>query len=95
MCGFLIKSIASHLAGWGVSEFSRHQLFSSDKALFSEVTVLLTALFYFCMFMDKDGVEVHELAKKIEANIQPSYRKSLVNNLKGFNIWLNWKFFSW
>ena len=41
-CGFLINSIASHFAASGVKEFSRHQLFSSDKALFKEVTVLLT-----------------------------------------------------
>ena len=41
-CGFLIKSIASHLAEWGPKEFSRHQLFSSDKALFKEVTLLST-----------------------------------------------------
>ena len=41
-CGFLINSIASHFAESGVKEFSRHQLFSSDKALFKEVTVLLT-----------------------------------------------------
>ena len=39
MCGFLVKGIASHLAEWGVNEFSRHQLFSSNKALFKEVTV--------------------------------------------------------
>ena len=42
MCGFLINSIASHFAEWGVKEFSRHKLFSSDKALFKEVTVLST-----------------------------------------------------
>ena len=39
-CGFLINSIASHFAASGVKEFSRHQLFSSDKALFKEATVL-------------------------------------------------------
>ena len=42
MCGFLINSIASHFAEWGVKEFSRHQLFNSDKALFKEVTVIST-----------------------------------------------------
>ena len=42
MCGFLINSIASHFAEWGVKEFSRHQLFNSEKALFKEVTVLST-----------------------------------------------------
>ena len=42
MCGFLINSIALHFAEWGVKEFSKHQLFSSDKALFKEVTVLST-----------------------------------------------------
>ena len=26
----------------------------------------------FCVFMDRDGVEVHKNAKKNEANIQPS-----------------------
>ena len=28
--------------------------------------------FFFCVFMDRDEVEVHKLAKKNEANIQPS-----------------------
>ena len=28
---------------------------------------------FFCVFMDRDGVEVHKLAKKNEANIQPSW----------------------
>ena len=27
---------------------------------------------FFCVFMDRDGVEVHKLAKKNKANIQPS-----------------------
>ena len=27
---------------------------------------------FFCVFMDRDGVEVHKHAKKSEANIQPS-----------------------
>ena len=40
MCCFLINSIASHFAEWGVKEFSRHHLFSSDEALFKEATVL-------------------------------------------------------
>ena len=40
ICGFLIRSIASHLAEWGVKEFSWHQPFSSDKALSDEVTLL-------------------------------------------------------
>ena len=40
MYGFLIKSMALHLKR--VKELSRHQLFSSDKALFKEVTVLST-----------------------------------------------------
>ena len=34
--------IASRFAEWGVKEFSRHQLCSSDKALFKDVTVLST-----------------------------------------------------
>ena len=42
MCGLLVNSIASRFAEWGVKEFSRHQLFSSDKALFKDVTVLST-----------------------------------------------------
>ena len=29
-------------------------------------------LFFFCMFMDRDGVEVHKHAKKNRANIQTS-----------------------
>ena len=40
ICSYLIKSVASHWAEWGVKEFSWHQLFSSDKALFKEVTAL-------------------------------------------------------
>ena len=27
---------------------------------------------FFCVFMDRDGVKVHKLAKKERANIQPS-----------------------
>ena len=30
------------------------------------------AKFFFCVFMDRDEVEVHKLAKMNEANIQPS-----------------------
>ena len=29
--------------------------------------------FFFCVFMDRDEVEVHKNAKKNEANIQPSW----------------------
>ena len=33
---------------------------------------------FFCVFIDRDGVEVHKLAKnKKEANIQPSCSKKL------------------
>ena len=51
----------------------------------------ILAKFFFCLFMDREEVEVHKLAKKKknEANIQP-----LVN--KGFIIWSIWfsgKFF--
>ncbi len=40
--GFLIRSIASHFVEWGVKEFSWHQLFSSDSALFREATAQST-----------------------------------------------------
>ena len=33
---------------------------------------------FICVFMGRDGVEVHRLAKKNEANIQPSWPKKLV-----------------
>ena len=36
----------------------------------------ILAKFFFCVFMDRDGVEVHKLAKK-EANIQPAQKKKL------------------
>ena len=45
--------------------------------------------FFFCMFMDRDGVEVHKLAKTIPSHLD---QKSFVN--KGFIIWLSGKFFS-
>ena len=32
----------------------------------------ILAKFFFCVVMDRDEVEVHKLAKKNEANIQPS-----------------------
>ena len=38
----------------------------------------ILAKFFFCVFMDRDGVEVHKLAKKKnEANIQPSWPNKL------------------
>ena len=37
----------------------------------------ILAKFFFCMFMDRDEVEVHKLAKKNEANIQPSWPNKL------------------
>ena len=33
----------------------------------------ILAKFFFCVFMDRDGVEVHNLAKENEAIIQPSW----------------------
>ena len=46
---------------------------------------------FFCVFMNRDEVEVHKLAKKNEANIQSHLdRTNLVN--KGFIIWLLGKF---
>ena len=35
------------------------------------------AKFFFCVFMDRGEVEVHKLAKKEEANIQPSWPNKL------------------
>ena len=32
----------------------------------------ILAKFFFCVFMDRDEVDVHKNAKKNEANIQPS-----------------------
>ena len=37
----------------------------------------ILAKFFFCLFMDRDEVEVHELAQKNEANIQPSRQNKL------------------
>ena len=45
---------------------------------------------FFCVFMDRDGVEAHKHAKK-ELGQSHLDRKSLVN--KGFIIWLLGKFF--
>ena len=48
---------------------------------------------FFCVFMDRDEVEVHKLAKKRTRPISSHLdRTSLVN--KGFIIWLSGKFFS-
>ena len=39
---------------------------------------ILAKFFFFCVFMDRDEVEVHKLAeKKNEANIQPSWPNKL------------------
>ena len=48
----------------------------------------------FCVFMDRDGVEVHKFAKKKSTRPMSCHldRKSQVN--KGFIIWLLGKFFS-
>ena len=43
---------------------------------------------FFCVFMDRDGVEVHKLAQKE----QGQYPVILIN--KGFIVWLSVKFFS-
>ena len=49
-------------------------------------------LFFFCVFVDRDGVEVHNHAKKRTRTISSHLdRKSLIN--KGFIIWLSGKFF--
>jgi len=37
----------------------------------------ILAKFFFCVFMDRYGVEVHKLAEKNEANIQPSWPNKL------------------
>ena len=37
----------------------------------------ILAKFFFGVFMDRDEVEVHKLAKKNEANIQPSWPNKL------------------
>ena len=46
----------------------------------------ILAKFFFCVFMDREGVEVHKQAK-ISSHLD---RTSLVN--KGFTIWLLGKF---
>ena len=49
---------------------------------------------FFCVFMDRDGVEVHKLAKKERGSISSHLdRTNLVN--KGFIIWLLVKFCLW
>ena len=48
---------------------------------------------FFCVFMDRDGVEVHELAKK--RGQYPAILTELTWSIKGFIIWLSWKFFLW
>ena len=37
----------------------------------------ILAKVFFCVFMDRDGVEVYKLAKKNEANIQSSWPNKL------------------
>ena len=37
----------------------------------------ILAKFFFCVFMDRDGVLVYKLAKKNEANIQSSWPNKL------------------
>ena len=52
----------------------------------------ILAKFLFCVFMDRDEVEVHKLAKKRTRPISSHLdRTNLVN--KGFIIWLLVKFF--
>ena len=45
--------------------------------LFGQDGWILAKFFFFCMFMDRDEVEVYKLAKKNEANIQPSWPNKL------------------
>ena len=37
-----------------------------------KMAVYWPSFFFFCVFIDRDQVEVHKNAKKNEANIQPS-----------------------
>ena len=72
----------------------------SDKLWYLVNTALRTVLrsrwldigqFFFCMFMDLDGIEVHKLAKNRTRPISSHLdRTSLVN--KRFRIWLSVKF---
>ena len=49
---------------------------------------------FFCVFMDRDGVEVDKLGKKRKRPISSHLdRVTLVN--RGFVVWLSWKFFVW
>ena len=38
---------------------------------------LVVAVFFFCVFMDRDEVEVNKNAKEREENIQPSWPNKL------------------
>ena len=54
----------------------------------------ILAKFFFCVFMDRDEVKVHKLAKKGMRPISSHLdRTNLVN--KGFIIWLLGKFYLW
>ena len=50
----------------------------------------ILAKFFFCVFMDRDEVEVHKLAKKERGQYPAILTTNLVN--KGFIIWLLVKF---
>ena len=52
-----------------------HQIWVIDQAWSQDGWIL--AKFFFCVFKDRDGVEVLNLAKQNEANIQPSWLKKL------------------
>ena len=87
MCCFLINSIASHFAEWGVKEFSRHHLFSSDKALFKEATVLsavspmqYTVLSYACI---KTELEVIALGRSLWNTIRDKKYDSIFSFMVG------------
>ena len=71
---------------------TQQEVWVIDQACSVKMAGYWPIFFFFCVFMDRDGVEVHKLAKKRTRPISSHLdRTSLVN--KGFVIWLLGKFF--
>ena len=75
-------------------DFLDHFLLFNIYGLLTKCEVKMAGYWpsFFCVFMARDGVEVHKHAKKRTRPISSHFdRTSLVN--KGFIIWLKGKFF--
>ena len=74
----VIEAMIFYIDVWSIRLaciYNRHKVWVIDQVWGQDDWIL--AKFFFCVFMDRDEVKVHKHAKKIEANIQPSWPHKL------------------